>query len=79
MLTPEPTAAVRRAEFSCPPEAACPPRLTKASEHAKAGRAAAMQIAPVPYWTHTARVVVGTAAVPAPATPLLEWPQCPDP
>ena len=79
MLTPEPTAAVRRAEAPCPQEAACPPRLTKASEHAKAGRAPAIQIALVPFWTRPARVVVGTAAVQAPATPLLEWPQCPDP
>ena len=79
MLTPEHTAAVWRAEAPCPREAACPPRLTKASEHAKAGRAATFQTAPVPYWTRPARTAVGAAAVPAPATPLLEWPQCPDP
>ena len=79
LLTPEPTAAVRRAEAPCPREAACPPQLTKASEHAEAGGAAAIRIAPVLCWTRPARVVVGTAAVPAPAAPLLEWPQCPDP
>ena len=63
----------------CPREEACPPQLTKASEHAKAGRAATAQTSPVPYWTRPARTAVGTAAVPAPATPLLEWPRCPDP
>ena len=33
----------------------------------------------MPCWTRPARVVVGTALVPAPATPPLVWPQCPDP
>ena len=78
-LTPGHTAAVWRAEAPCPREEACPPQLTKASEHAKAGRAATAQTSPVPYWTRPARTAVGTAAVPAPATPLLEWPRCPDP
>ena len=78
-LTPGHTAAVWRAEAPCPREEACPPQLTKASEHAKAGRAATAQTSPVSYWTRPARTAVGTAAVPAPATPLLEWPRCPDP
>ena len=42
------------------------------------GGGAANQIAPVPCWARPARVVVGTAAVAALATPLLVWPQCPD-
>ena len=79
MLTPEHTAAVWRAEAPCPREAARPPRLTRASEHAMAGRAATFQTALAPYWTRPAQTGVGTAAVPAPATPLLEWPRCPDP
>ena len=33
---------------------------------------------PAPYWARPAREAVGTAAVPAPVAPPLEWPQCPD-
>ena len=63
----------------CLQGAAYPPQLTRGSGHAGAGGAAANQIAPVPCWARPARMVVETAAVPAPAAPLLDWPQCPDP
>ena len=75
----EPTRAVQQTETPCKQGAAYPPQLTRASEHAMAGGAAANRIGPVPCWARPARVVVGTEAVPAPATPLLVWPQCPDP
>ena len=78
LLTSEPSAAVMRTQAPCPQWAAHPPQLTRASGLAGTG-AAASQIAPVPYWTRPAQVVVGTVALPAPAAPLLEWPQCPDP
>ena len=62
-----------RTKAPCPQGAAHPPQLTRASGLTGTG-AAASQIAPVPCWTRPARVVVGTAAVLAPAAPLLEWP-----
>ena len=64
-------------EAPCPRGAAHPPHPTRACGLTGTG-AVASQIAPAPYWAGPARVAVGTAAVPAPAAPLLEWPQCPD-
>ena len=71
LLTSELSAAVKRTEAPCPQGAAQPPQLTRASGLTGAGGAAASQIAPVPCWTRPARMVVGTAAVPAPAIPPL--------
>ena len=78
LLTSKPGVAVTRTEAPCPQGAPHRPQLTRACGLTGTG-AAASQITPAPYWASPARVAVGTAAVPAPAAPLLEWPQCPDP
>ena len=61
-----------------PHAAAHPPRLTRAWG-LTCGGVATRPSTLVPYRTRPALVAVGMAAVPAPATPPLGWPQCPDP